>query len=188
MTKKENIIFGIFLFFAVGVVTMGVVCTIGEVREYKGSSSGTSLIEHVTLSQDDGTDKEQKSMIETYAAVINAFAVLGSLVCVIVASFRKSRRDKIDDLKIEMQVRLTHDWNSQTFHTAETEKKFFESLSPKFKRKRYEVLHQCAFDELIYESRNEALRLIRLKREAVDEKEKENLKSGMPGPDGIRYR
>lgn len=75
-----------------------------------------------------------------------------------------------------MQVRLTHDWNSQTFHTVEAKKQLFESFSRKFKRKRYRVLYQCAFYELVYESKNETLRYIKLKREAIDEKEKENLK------------
>ena len=127
-------------------------------------------------------------ILSSYAAVISAAAALISAGTAVYIGTRKTRRDRIDELKIEMQVRLTHDWNSQTFHTVEAEKQMFESLSSKFKSKQYKALYQCAFDELVYESKNETLRYIKLKREAIDEKEKENLKATMPGPGGIIHK
>ena len=184
MTPNENLIF----YSIVSVLTIVIVLLlyIGELRN--DDNSNNSLRENVTPSQNNEIHKEKHSMIETYAAVINAIAVLGSFILVAVVSFKKSRRDRIDELKIEMQVRLTQDWNSKTFHTAEAEEKLFDSFRPKFKRKRYKVLYQCAFNELVYESRNEALRYIRLKREAMDENEKNALIGRMPDDRGMMYK
>jgi hypothetical protein len=171
MTSKDNIIY----FTITAVVFVGIVLC--------------SLLFHTSghPSNDNNPNREKQSMIEIlapYAAVISAAAALISAGVAVYIGTRKTRRDRIDELKIEMQVRLTHDWNSQTFHTAEAEKQLFESFSSKFKRERYKVLYQCAFDELVYESKNETLRYIKLKREAMDEKEKEDLKAIMPGPNG----
>lgn len=79
-------------------------------------------------------------MIETYAPLINAIAVLGSFIFVIISSVRKSRREKIDELKTEMDIRLTQDWDSTTFHLPEHEDKLFKSLSRKFQQKKYNTI------------------------------------------------
>ena len=119
-------------------------------------------------------------MIETYAAVINAIAVLGSFIFVIVVSFKKSRRDRIDELKVEMQVLFSQGWDHKRIHSRETEEKFFESLSPKFKKGRYKILHEVAYDELGREGKNDAWSYKNLKRQTIEEKQKENLKVRIP--------
>ena len=175
MTTRDNIIF----YSIIAVVLVGIIVCFIFFDISRRTSNG------------DDPNKEKQSMIEIlapYAAVMSAGAALISAGAAVYIGTRKTRRDRIDELKIEMQVRLTLDWNSQTFHTVEAEKQLFESFSRKFKGERYKVLYQCAFDELVYESKNETLRYIRLKREAIDEKEKENLKASMPGPGGKMYR
>ena len=175
MTSRDNIIY----YTITAIVFVGIVlCTILFHNNEQGSNGGD-------------LNKGKNSMIEIlapYAALMSAAAALISAGTAVYIGTRKTRRDRIDELKIEMQVRLTQDWNSQTFHTDEAEKQLFGSFSRRFKGKRYKVLYQCAFDELVYESKNETLRYIRLKREAIDEKEKDNLKAAMSGPDGRMYR
>ena len=127
-------------------------------------------------------------MLDTYASVVAAFAALGTLVFMIVNAFRKSKPDMIDELKSEMLDLFSKGWNHQRIHTPETEKEFFETLGPKFQKKRYKKLHQTVYEELGREGRNDAWNHKQQRHQAVEEKQKENLKARMPGPDGMMYR
>ena len=100
--------------------------------------------------------------IKPYAAIISAGSALISTVAVLISTgfiiwttyFRKTRRDKIDELKEEMQVMLSDSWANQIIYNEEKEEDFFESLKPKFQKPKYKVLHQCAYDELGFEGKN----------------------------------
>ena len=89
-------------------------------------------------------------MLETinkFAPIINAITVLLSFGFVIwTTCFRKTRRDRIDELKVEMQVVLSQGGIKRML--AGGRDQFFQTLKPKFQRKQYRMLHWCAFDEL----------------------------------------
>ncbi len=100
--------------------------------------------------------------ITPYAPLISAGSALISTVAVLIStwfiiwttSFRKTRRDKIDELKEEMQVMLSDGWANQIIYNEGKEEDFFQSLKPKFQKPKYKVLHQCAYDELGFEGKN----------------------------------
>ena len=101
-------------------------------------------------------------MLETitpYAPLISAGSALISAIAVLISTgfiiwttcFRKTRRDRIDDLKVEMQVLLG---GRSLIHISERES-FLQSLDSKYKTPKYEKLHSVAFAELIHEGRLE---------------------------------
>ena len=104
--------------------------------------------------------------ITPYAPLISAGSALISTVAVLIStwfiiwttSFRKTRRDKIDELKEEMQVMLSDGWANQIIYNEGKEEDFFESLKPKFQKPKYKVLHQCAYDELGFEGKNPVIK------------------------------
>ena len=95
-------------------------------------------------------------MTEQHAAIISAVSALISAVAVLVSTgfviwatcFRKTRRDRIDELKVEMQVVLSQVQEGGLIIVAGREDEYFQRLKPKFRKPKYEVLHRCAYDEL----------------------------------------
>ena len=101
--------------------------------------------------------------IAPHAAIISAGSALISAVAVLISTwfiiwttyFRKTRRDKIDELKVEMQVKLSQGWSRRVISGTHTIDQFIQSLDSKFRNKRYKGLHQCAYDDLSYEGKND---------------------------------
>ena len=88
-------------------------------------------------------------LISAGSAVISAVTVLISTGFIIwTTCFRKTRRDRIDDLKVEMQVVLSQIEEEGFVIVAGREDEYFQRLKPKFKKTKYKVLHRCAYDEL----------------------------------------
>ena len=188
MTRKEHIIFFSILS---GVVI--IVLVLLYIDKHMGSNGGDKLLaEHTTHSLDNETRKEKASMIDNITTIIIAFtALIGTPITIlygIPTYLEKMRKIRINNLKDRMSVLFSEGWNSQRVHTPETLKKFFEALGPKFQKERYKRLHQEVFDELGREGRNPIWSAWNLKRQAIEEKMKENLKSAMPGPGGIIHR
>ena len=100
---------------------------------------------------------EYAAVISAVSAAINTVAVLVSLGLVIWTSFFwKTRRDRIDELKVEMQIKLSQGWTDKIIKTHDMDK-FMQFLGPKFQKKKYKVLLQCAYNELAYEGKNEVV-------------------------------
>lgn len=99
--------------------------------------------------------KPHATMISAGSALISAISVLISTGFIIwTTCFRKTRRDRIDDLKVEMQLLFSDGWADQIIHNKGKEDDLFQSLKPKFQKPKYRVLHQCAYDELGFEGKN----------------------------------
>ena len=95
--------------------------------------------------------------ITPYAPIINAVTVLASFVFVVWTShFRKTRRDRIDELKVEMQILLSQGWTNRIVKTHDMNG-FMKSLPKKFRKRKYKGLHLCAYNELGYEGKNEVV-------------------------------
>ena len=98
--------------------------------------------------------KENATVIQAASALISALAVLISTWFIIWTSFfRKTRRDRIDELKVEMQVLFTTESVRQKVLEI-SESEFFNALKRKFKTRKYRILHQSAYDELTNENKN----------------------------------
>ena len=93
------------------------------------------------------------AIISAGSALISAVAVLISTGFIIITFFRKTRRDRMDELKVEMQELFAKDIVRQRYLEISPEE-FFSLLKPKFKTQEYETLHTCAYDELTYEGKN----------------------------------
>ena len=93
------------------------------------------------------------AVISAGSALISAVSVLISTVFIIITFFRKTRRDRIDELKVEMQVLFTTDSVRQKVLEI-SESEFFNGLKRKFKTRGYSILHQSAYDELTNEDKN----------------------------------
>ena len=115
------------------------------------------------------------ALISAVSALISAVAVLISTGFVIwVTCFRKTRRDRIDELKVEMQILLTHN-SSQVLireQGKEGENEFFSLLDPKFQKPKYKMLHRTAYDELTYEGKNHWINLLRAVNKSLAEENK----------------
>ena len=136
MTSRDNIIY----YTVTSVVFVGiVVCFLFFHNSGQTSNGGDST-------------KEQQTgiaQINNFAPIIEALSVLGSFVFVIWATcFRKTRRDRIDDLKVEMQVVLSQREEDGFLIVAGREDEYFQRLKPKFRKPKYKMLHRCAYDEL----------------------------------------
>ena len=92
-------------------------------------------------------------ILSPYAAIISSVAALISVGTAIYIGTRKTRRDRMDELKVEMQELFTKDIVRQKFLEISPEE-FFSLLKPEFKIQEYETLHRCAYDELTYEGKN----------------------------------
>lgn len=112
---------------------------------------------------------EQAATLSAVSAAVNTVAVLVSLGLVIWTSFfRKTRRDKIDELKVEMLILFSEGWDEKRIRSRKALKEFFRELNPKFRTNGYKALHQCAFDELGYEGRNPAFRFLQYLQERYE--------------------
>ena len=102
--------------------------------------------------------------IAPHAAIISAGSALISTVAVLISTyfiiwttyFRKMRRDRMDELKLEMQVLLSQGWTDRIVKTHDMDG-FIRSLNSKFQTPEYKKLHQCAYNELAYEGKNEVV-------------------------------
>ena len=93
-------------------------------------------------------------ILSPYAPLISAVSVLISTCFIIWATcFRKTRRDRMDELKVEMQELFTKDIVRQKYLEI-SEEEFFTHLKTEFKTQEYSTLHRCAYDELTYENKN----------------------------------
>ena len=104
-----------------------------------------------------GRNEEEQSIAEKiapYAAIISALAALIGAGAAVYVGTRKTRRDRVDDLKLEMQVLFTLGLAHEVI-VDYTNCKFFDLLDDNFQNLEYKKLHQCVFDELRYEGRNE---------------------------------
>ena len=99
--------------------------------------------------------------IKPYAAIISAGSAFISTVAVLISTgfiiwttcFRKTKRDRINDLKDEMQeLFTTESVRQKVLEISESE--FFNALKRKFKTRKYCILHQSAYDELTNENKN----------------------------------
>ena len=160
MTAKDHVI---LWFITIAVVVFVIACLVWSHTNERTTLSGV-------------LNKGKQSMlakINEYAPIINAVTVFASFLFVIWTShFRKTRRDRIDELKVEIQIKLDSYWMKQIIK-AENPDRFFESLSPKFQKTKYSLLHRCAFDELGYENKNWAFLFLEdIKRVGTVYKEK----------------
>ena len=97
-----------------------------------------------------------------YTAIISAGSALISAIAVLISTgviiwttcFRKTRRERIDELKIEMQILFSKGWASKIIGNNQGEEQFYQALDPKLEKNKYKALYQCAYDELGYEGRN----------------------------------
>ena len=107
---------------------------------------------------------ELLKILNPYAIVISAGSAFISAVAVVISTvfiiwtthFRKTRRDRIDELKVEMQVKLSQGWTDRIVKTGDMNG-FIRSLDSKFQTPEYKKLHQCAYNELAYEGKNEVV-------------------------------
>ena len=60
-----------------------------------------------------------------------------------------------------MRVLFSEGWDERKIRSHKALEEFFQQLSPKFQKERYKRLHRSAFDELGYEGRNPAFRLLK---------------------------
>ena len=104
---------------------------------------------------------ELLEILKPYAAIISAGSAFISTVAVLISTwfiiwttcFRKTKRDRINDLKDEMQVLFTTESVRQKVLEI-SESEFFNALKRKFKTRKYRILHQSAYDELTNENKN----------------------------------
>ena len=100
---------------------------------------------------------ELLEILKPYAAIISAGTAFISAIAVLISTwfvcFRKTRRDRIDELKVEMQVLFTTESVRQKVLEI-SESEFFNSLKRKFKTRKDRILHQSAYDELTNEDKN----------------------------------
>ena len=115
-------------------------------------------------------------MLETltpYAPIISAGSAIISAVAVFISTwfviwttyFRKTRRDRVDELKEEIQLSLSLDWADRIVVGENDVEDFFKILKPKFQKTRYKLLHQWAYNELGYEGKNKAVNMAKALQE-----------------------
>lgn len=95
-------------------------------------------------------------MLETinkFAPIINSLAVLGSFVFVILTACRKSRRDRIDELKTEMRIYVSNKYGLQM--RPKDVENMFVSLPKKYREPKYKELHRAALHEMMAEEKLE---------------------------------
>ena len=78
--------------------------------------------------------------------------------------FRKTRRDRIDELKEEIQVKLSQGWTQHIIKNHDMDA-FIGSLDKKFRKPAYKRLYECAYNELAYEGKNEVVEYHKLREE-----------------------
>lgn len=90
--------------------------------------------------------------INEFAPIIEALSVSGSFVFVIwVSCFRKTRQDRIDELKEEMRILLSDRGIIGMGYDDIDE--FLGELAPKFQKGKYKRVQNYALKELVREGR-----------------------------------
>ena len=165
MTNRDNIIY----YTITAVVFIGIMLCF--------------LLFHNSGQVSNSSDKNEVNQsviakINQFAPIIEALSVFGSFGFVIWATcFRKTRRDRIDELKTEMQVLLSGKTGHKFFQNSyrddinvvDAKNEFFNSLEPKFQKRKYKVLYRCAYDELTNEGKNNIVNLRRTLNQATQE-------------------
>ena len=93
-------------------------------------------------------------VITPYAPLISAGSAFISAVAVFISTvyiMRKTRREKVDDLKFEIQFLLSEE--GITGMSIDYIEEFLGKLEPKFQKEKYKKLHRFAFAELENEGR-----------------------------------
>ena len=133
MTRKDNIIYySITAAVFVLIIVFSILVHAGGDAPNEGNPSTSLYV----------------AMIGAVGSFISAGSVIISTIYVV----RKTRRDRVDELKLEMQV-LFPDVAHEVI-VDYTNGKFFDLLDSDFQSIEYKNLHQCAFDELRYEGKN----------------------------------
>ena len=117
-----------------------------------------SILFHASGQPTNGNEENQLTalsiaVISALAALIGALAALIGAGAAVYVGTRKTRRDRMDELKVEMQELFTKDIVRQKYLEI-SEEEFFTHLKPEFKTQEYSTLHRCAYDELTYENKN----------------------------------
>ena len=81
--------------------------------------------------------------ITPYAAIISAGSALISAIAVLISTFfviwttyfRKTRRDRIDELKIEMNILFSKGWARKIIGNNQGEEQFYQALNPQVSKK-----------------------------------------------------
>ena len=134
MTRKDNIIYySITAAVFVLIIVFSILVHAGGDAPNEGNPSTSLYV----------------AMIGAVGSFISAGSVIISTIYVV----RKTRRDRIDELKVEMQVLFTQNLTHKII-VDYTNCKFFDLLDSDFQSIEYKKLHQCAFDELRYEGKN----------------------------------
>ena len=113
-----------------------------------------SILFHASGQPTNGNEENQLTALSI--AVISALAALIGALAALIGVYvgtRKTRRDRMDELKVEMQELFTKDIVRQKYLEI-SEEEFFTHLKPEFKTQEYSTLHRCAYDELTYENKN----------------------------------
>ena len=140
MTSKDNVIY--YTITAIVFVAI-VVCSVWS----QPNTTNTEM------------NKEKQGLVEViapYAPIINALAVLTSTFFIIWTTyFRKTRRDRIDELKEEMQVLFSQIAKGRNLRVDYDRgpDEHFQHLNAKFQKEIYKVLYRPAYDELVSEGK-----------------------------------
>ena len=155
MTTRDNIIFY--------AITVGLIFIVG----------GCLLWSHISKQTIQGGEmnEEKQSMIEVlapYAAIISAISAFVSTGVVIWATcFRKTRRERMDELKTELQVIFGSYRYKGLVEMSEEE--ICSKLKSKFQKSKYASLHRSAYDELTNEGKNTHVNLGRRLNEGLNQ-------------------
>lgn len=95
-----------------------------------------------------------REILNSYAPIISALSALVSAIMVIISTgfviwtscFRKTRRERVDDLKFEIHFLLSE--KGITGMSTDRRDEFLAELEPKFQEEKYKKLHLFAFKEL----------------------------------------
>ena len=90
--------------------------------------------------------------VSALGALISAVAVVISTIYIIATFYRKTKRDRIDDLKPELQEIFAAYRYKGLVDMSEVE--IYSELKSKFQKSKYESLHRAAYDELTNEGKN----------------------------------
>ena len=111
--------------------------------------------EHIPAGGEVNKEKQpMHNILNSYAPIISALSALVSAIMVIISTwfviwtscFRKTRRERVDDLKFEIHFLLSE--KGLIGMDTDSRDKFLEELEPKFQKEKYKKLHLFAFKEL----------------------------------------
>ena len=92
-------------------------------------------------------------ILSPYAAIISAGAALISAGTAILISTRKTQRDRIEELKEQIQVLLSREESPVPIILGTEIGSLLESLDSKYKTPKYSNLRRVAFNELVNENK-----------------------------------